>query len=444
MEEHNQGLRNLPSVDKLADAIQTPRLTHMQRVDLARRAIDLAREKALDGEAADPSDLVTELILADDLAKPKEVINGTGVILHTNLGRAPLSKAATEAASRASSSYTNTEFDLSQGARGSRGEYTRRLLKLLTGAEDALVVNNNAATVLLTLATFATGRSVPISRGELIEIGGSYRLPEVMAASGANMVEVGTTNRTRPSDYVTALQIHDCGVVLKIHPSNYEVSGFTSEANIRQLAEIAEIPLVFDLGSGLLDNTTPWLKATPSWLVNEPGVRQALQDGADLVLFSGDKMLGGPQAGIIVGARELVSKLRTHPLARALRVSAATDAALAATLESYVSDQALTIPFWRMVTLTRGELHTRAERLAESTGGTVEVGDSIVGAGSATQARLESPIVRFSGKDHLYAPLLEMSPPLLTRRDHGDLLIDLRTVEVDSDEVVDLHVRQCL
>ena len=444
MEEQNPGLRNLPSVDKLADAIQEPRLSHLQRVDLARRAIDLAREKTLAGEQGDPTDLAAKLLWTDDRAKPMKVINGTGVVLHTNLGRAPLSTSAAEAGSAASLNYTNTEYDLVQKERGSRGEHTRRLLRLLTGAEDALVVNNNAATVLLTLSALANGRAVPVSRGELIEIGGSYRLPEVMAASGASMVEVGTTNRTRSSDYETALQVYDCGVVLKIHPSNYEVTGFKSEVEIAQLTEIAEVPLVYDLGSGLLDNTTPWLEETPKWLLHEPGVRQALDDGADLVLFSGDKMLGGPQAGIIAGSNELVSKLRNHPLARALRVSATTDAALAATLDSYMTGEALSIPFWRMVTLTRADLQPRAERLAESTGGAVEVGDSIIGAGSATHARLESPIVRLAGQDHLYSGLLDRSPPVLARREGGDLLIDLRTVEVDDDEVVAAHLRQCL
>ena len=238
------------------------------------------------------SQLLGELVASEVRRRGVPVVNASGVLLHTNLGRAPWPEAAVESAARAARHYSNVELDLATGTRDRRGQYVSRLISLMTGAEDALVVNNNAAALFLSLATLASGKAVPVARGELIEIGGSYRLPDVMAASQAKLVEVGTTNRVRVGDYQVAMQTHDCGAILKIHPSNYQVVGFTAAPSISELrAGTDEIPLLFDVGSGLLDADAPWV---PAWLGGEPAVKQSLSDGADLVMFSGDKLLGGP------------------------------------------------------------------------------------------------------------------------------------------------------
>ncbi|MGA7271919.1 MAG: L-seryl-tRNA(Sec) selenium transferase, partial [Acidimicrobiia bacterium] len=284
-----------PSVDAVVRRIDEPVLPRQLVVETVRTVVDRFRE--------DPSlDIDAEVGRRLDgirLSIPHRVINATGVLLHTNLGRAPWIPEAVSAAAEVAGSYSNVELDLGSGERGRRNAMSERLLVALTGAEAALVVNNNAAAVFLVLAVLA-GRNgrVPVSRGELIEIGGSYRLPELMAATGADLVEVGTTNRTRLEDYQA---VEDACLILKVHPSNYQIVGFSNEAPVSDLAGLASdrsIPLVFDDGSGLLDNRVPWLGGPPpQWLGGEPGVRQSLEAGADLVLFSGDKLLGGPQAG---------------------------------------------------------------------------------------------------------------------------------------------------
>ncbi len=381
------------------------------------------------------------------LSKSHQVINATGVLLHTNLGRAPLSPRAARAAFDAARSYTNLELDLGEGDRGGRGEYVRALLRALTGAEDTLVVNNNAAAVLLALAATSSGRVVPVARGELIEIGGSFRLPLVMEAGGAKLVEVGTTNQARLGDFITALQIHECGAILKVHPSNYRVEGFVSDVPIEELAGLTRdngIPLIHDLGSGLIDADTPWLGASsPHWLAAEPGARQSIDAGADLVTFSGDKLVGGPQAGIIVGTAELVRRLRSHPLARALRTDAMTDAALAATLEAYADGDALEIPIWRMATMSTEQLQLRVEQVAASVGGTVRLGESVIGAGSVPGVGIPTPQVVLEGEDHLHGRLLAGDHPILTRRMDKDLVIDLRAVAEDDDHLIADTVPGC-
>ncbi len=372
------------------------------------------------------------------------VVNATGVLLHTNLGRAPWSETATERAMRAASGYGNLEIDIETGQRGRRGAYAERLLTTLTGADAAFVVNNNASALLIALAATARGRTVPVARGELIEIGGSYRLPDVMDASGARLVEVGTTNRTRVGDYMIALQTHRCGALLKVHPSNYRIEGFTQEAPVADLAKLAAeqgVPLIYDIGSGLLDADAPWV---PSWLSDEPGARQAIGDGADLVTFSGDKLLGGPQAGIIVGSEDLVGTIRRSPLARALRVDGVTYSALAATLEEHLGGPPTELPFWRHALVDDGALRSRCEQLAGQIDGVVAEGFSAVGAGSAPGIQIPSPQVRLAGRQDLYECLLRGDSPVLTRRDAGDLVIDLRAVEADDDVVVASAVRRCL
>lgn len=439
--------RGLPPVDQVADALGESGLPRPMVVDCARSALDLARSEIAGGGEPDVNRIAGDLIAGLQRSALHKVVNATGVLLHTNLGRAPLSSRAADAALKAAVSYTNVELDLIAGERGGRGAYLRALLRTLTGAEDALVVNNNAAAVLLALAATASGRAVPVARGELIEIGGSFRLPMVMEAGGARLIEVGTTNQTRLDDYVTALQIHDCGAVLKVHPSNYRIDGFVTEVPVEDLATLARdrrIPLIHDLGSGLLDAETPWLTTgRPSWLSVEPGARQSIEAGADLVTFSGDKLVGGPQAGIIVGSADLVDRLRQHSLARAMRIDAMTEAALTATLEAYAGGDAHQIPIWHMVTLTETELAPRVEDLASRVGGKARPGESVIGAGSLPGVGIPTPQIALEDEDHLHGRLLAAPQPVLTRRMHKDLIIDLRAVAVEDDDVIADMVAAC-
>lgn len=424
-----------PSVDSVVRRLDDGSIPRPLVVQIVREVIDEARQDAgvdIDTETRRRLDLIRR-------ALPRRVINATGVLLHTNLGRAPLSAAAAEAAASVARGYSNTELDLTSGERGPRNAALERALVTLTGAEAALVVNNNAGAVFLTLAALATGRKVPVSRGELIEIGGSYRLPELMAATGAELVEVGTTNRTRLSDYAG---VEDQALFLKVHRSNYRVVGFTAEVSTPELAGLAHergVPLVYDAGSGLLDERTPWLSPPPpSWLAGEPGVRQSLEAGADLVLFSGDKLLGGPQAGVVVGSSSLVSRLRKHPAARALRIDGPTAAALTVTLEAYLDGRAFELPLWRMATAPADEIERRARRILEATGvpGRVVAGMSTLGAGSAPGAEIPSAVIELDEADRRFSRLLEQPTPILGRRSAGRLLLDLRTVDPSDDEVV--------
>lgn len=440
--------RGLPPVDQLADGLGETGLPRPLVVDCARSALDLARTEIANGGEPNVNRIAADLIAGLKRSASQKVINATGVLLHTNLGRAPLSARAAEAALKAAVSYTNLELDLTAGDRGGRGAYLRALLRTLTGAEDALVVNNNAAAVLLALAATASGRPVPVARGELIEIGGSFRLPLVMEAGGARLIEVGTTNRTRLNDYVTALQIHDCGAVMKVHPSNYRIDGFVTEVPVEDLAALAGdrgIPLIHDLGSGLLDAETPWLTTgRPTWLSGEPGARQSIEAGADLVTFSGDKLVGGPQAGIIVGSTDLVDRLRQNPLARALRIDAMTEAALAATLEAYAGGgEVHQIPIWHMMTLTETELAARVEDLASRVGGLARPGESVIGAGSLPGVGIPTPQMVLEDEDHLHGRLLGAPQPVLTRQRDKDLILDLRAVAVEDDDVIADMVAGC-
>ena len=437
-------VRSLPAVDSLVRRLDSRGLPRLLVVESARAAIDQARAAMSSGdETADPARLAEAAIEYLARLRSRPVINATGVLLHTNLGRAPLPEAAAKAAFEESTGYGNLEFDLASGERGGRGAYVETLLCRLTGAPAAMVVNNNAAALFLALASLAGGRPVPVSRGELIEIGGSYRLPELMAASGARLVEVGTTNRTRVTDYATAA---DAALLLKVHPSNYRIEGFTEEATLDGLVALGRssgTPVVFDAGSGLLDASTPWLhKGPPAWLDSEPGVRQALEAGADLVLFSGDKLLGGPQAGIVVGREDLVAVLRRHPAARALRCGGAVLAALAATLELYAGGEAANgIPLWRMATVPVDEIERRARGLLSSAGvkGQTAPGESTAGAGSTPAGGIPTSLIVVDrpGADVVWPRLLATHPrPVVARREAGSTLIDLRTVEPEHDAEV--------
>ncbi|MGK2930594.1 MAG: L-seryl-tRNA(Sec) selenium transferase [Acidimicrobiales bacterium] len=404
-----------PSVDRLARSLIDTGLPHPLLVDAARAAI----------AAGDPEAART---VAEDIAGAllRPVVNGTGVLLHTNLGRAPL---ATSTPGRA----TNLEFDLAAGERGSRTAHAGRLLARAVDAEDAVVVNNCAAAVLLALAALAREREVVVSRGELVEIGGGFRVPDVMAQSGARLVEVGTTNRTRLSDYEAALG-DDLALVLKVHRSNYTISGFTEETSVAALAGLG-VPLVVDLGSGLLDAACPWLSGgPPPWLLDEPAAKQTLAAGADLVIFSGDKLLGGPQAGVIAGRADLVRACAEHPLYRAFRPGGLVLGALQDVALAYLGRQAGQLPFWRMATASVDELQVRAEAIVGRGRGHVTACASVPGGGTLPSVEIPSVGVAIDG-DHTTA-LRQHQPPVIARVVDGRTVVDLRTVEPDDDSVV--------
>lgn len=424
-----------PSVDALVRRVDDGTLPRPLVVATVREVIAAGRDDPRLDVEAESRNRLDEL----RLSAPRRIINATGVLLHTNLGRAPWPPQAITAASEVAASYANVELDVTTGERGRRNEAAARLATVLTGAEAALVVNNNAGAVFLTLLALARGQPVPVSRGELIEIGGSYRLPELMAAAGADLVDVGTTNRTRISDYAA---VAEPALLLKVHPSNYRVVGFSQETPVEQLAALAgerEVPLVYDVGSGLIDERVPWLAGPPpTWLSGEPGVRQALESGADLVLFSGDKLLGGPQAGLIVGRSDLVRRVAAHPAARALRVDGSTAAAVAATLTAYLAGQAAELPLWRMATLPADDVERRAQRVLDESGreGRIIDGSSTLGAGSAPGAEIPTRVIEMGDGDTLHDRLLRHDPPVLGRRQAGALVVDLRTVDPADDGAV--------
>src|SRR3990170_1250835 len=362
------------------------------------------------------------------------VINATGVVLHTGLGRARLPEGAARAAARAGAGYSDLEIDRDTGKRGRRTSRAELLLTAITGAEDALVVNNGAAGVMLALACLARGKQVLVSRGELIEIGGEVRIPDIMTASGARMVEVGTTNRTRTSDYRGALS-GKTAMILKVHPSNYRVVGFAAGPSARDLAALArraEVPFVYDLGSGLLD-------AVAGFPDDEPSVAQALADGADLVIFSGDKLLGGPQAGIVLGRADLVDRARRHPVARAVRVDKMQVAALEAVLAEIAAGRRGELPLWRMLREPADEIRLRAEELAlaldgELEGAHVVTCGSAVGGGSLPGHELPSfgVEVRVPEPNAMAARLRAGAPSVFCRVTDAGVLFDLRTVGTEE------------
>ncbi|MEX2654921.1 MAG: L-seryl-tRNA(Sec) selenium transferase [Acidimicrobiia bacterium] len=433
-----------PSVDSLSRLIPDT-IPAAVRVSIGRTAAERSR---LD-PSLDAAEETRRLAMLLDATRQRSVINATGVILHTNLGRAPLDDLAGQAQLAAATRYTNLELELGDGTRGGRTSYVTALVCAVTGAEDALVVNNNAAALFLTLIAMATGRSVPVSRGELIEIGGSYRLPDLMSSTGTRLVEVGTTNRTRIADYETAID-DTTALLLKVHPSNYRIEGFAHGATLGDIVELAHargLPAVFDAGSGLIDERTPWLPGpTPAWLEGEPGIVQSLEAGSDLVMFSGDKLLGGPQAGIIVGDGELIAGLRRHPVARAMRLDGPTLAALEATLEAYGDRRAAGLPLWAMATMPQAELRARSETVAGSLPGvSIVAGASTIGAGSVPGSQIPGPVLQVRGRGQGgFETLLASDPPIVARREAGDLVLDLRTVRPDDDgEVTEALVRLC-
>ncbi len=430
-------LRDLPSVDAVVRELDT-NLPAQLVTHLVRGVLEEVRATILSGGDTDPSAAIREVVARLELAQHRRIVNATGVLLHTNLGRAPLHPDALQAAHEAAAGYGNLEYDLHSRQRGGRGRFLAWQLTALVGAEDAFVVNNNAAALLLALTALAPSGVVPVSRGELIEIGGSYRLPELMAASGARLVEIGTTNRTRLSDY--AAVAGEAALILKVHPSNYRVVGFAEDTPSPDLVDLAAksgVPFAYDIGSGLLDADIPWLTGPPpAWLAGEPGVRQEVAGGTDLVLFSGDKLLGGPQAGIVVGRADLIEKMKRHPIARAVRADGATMAALSATLDLYLNGAGASIPFWEMATRPEAVLADRLAAILEISGlqGTIGPGASLLGAGSVPGLEIPTPTATLDGSaDHIWNLLLTASPPILARRESGSVVLDLRAVDPDDD-----------
>ena len=441
-------LRRLPSVEEVLQEPATrallERLPRWAVLEGVRETLERARRRILTG-GAPPEDLAAAAAaLANAKARPslRRVINATGVILHTNIGRACLPEAALQAALEAGRAYSTLEFDLEAGTRGSRQVHVEGLLTRLTGAEAAFAVNNNAAAVLLAINTLAEGREVIVSRGELVEIGGSFRIPDVMRKAGGLLREVGTTNRTHLRDYEAALS-ERTALLLKVHPSNFAIVGFTAAVPLTEFTALGKrhhVPVMVDLGSGALADLSPY------GVTGEETVPAVLRQGPDLVTFSGDKLLGGPQAGLVVGRRALVEKLRKNPLARAVRIDKLSLAALEATLRLYLEGPAAVeaIPTLRAIALPAAAVRARAEAAAgavRAAGGgdlSAEVipGSSEVGGGASPTEALPTFLLalrsRSRGADALEAALRHHDPPVLARIKDGDVLLDLRTVPVEE------------
>ncbi|MGB9723009.1 MAG: L-seryl-tRNA(Sec) selenium transferase [Chloroflexia bacterium] len=449
MEESESAYRALPSVERVLQEIRSGRpgeeWPHDLLVEAVRSVLEEARREIAAGAA--PPDLAD--ICSRSLGRLQEwlrptlqpAVNASGVILHTNLGRAPLSRAALEAVRRVSQGYCNLEFDLEAGRRGSRHEHARRLLCRLSGAESALAVNNNAAAVLLALSALARGRQVIVSRGQAVEIGGGFRIPEVMAQSGAILVEVGTTNRTYISDYAKAIGM-ETALLLRVHRSNFALVGFTHDVSLTELVELGhrhDIYVMDDLGSGTFLDTAAF------GLAHEPMVQESVQAGADLVCFSGDKLLGGPQAGLIVGRADLIARLERHPLARAVRLDKMTLAALEATLLHYLRGEALReIPIWRMISQPLEEVGRRARRwrryLAErGLAARVVPSETAVGGGSLPGQTLPTWALEIQGlpsADEAAGRLRRWNPPIIPRIEGDRLLLDARTVLPEQEKTL--------
>ncbi|MGE3912782.1 MAG: L-seryl-tRNA(Sec) selenium transferase [Chloroflexota bacterium] len=446
--------RLLPGIDRLLQDerlgdVLANRPRHLV-VDAARDALAEARRIiGAGGEAGDLVEATRQRLAATAELPLRRAINATGVVIHTNLGRAPLSPAALAAMSEVGSGYSNLEYDLDAGTRGSRHEHVSGLLRQLTGAEDALVVNNNAAAVLLTLTALASGREVVISRGELVEIGGGFRIPDVLRQSGAELAEVGTTNRTYTRDYMDATTDRT-GAWLWVHSSNYRVIGFVHAPELPELAEAAHargLPLIADQGSGSLLDTSRY------GLAREPLVQEVVAAGVDLVCFSSDKLLGGPQAGIIVGRSDLIGRLKRHPLTRAIRPDKATLAALGVTLQHYVQDEAeQQVPVWRMIATPPAAIETRARDviagLGEAGAGwSVCDGASAVGGGSLPGETLPTRLLvapETLNEGQLSVCLRQQRPAVVGRIEHGRLVLDLRTVLPEEDGVLTTALRDAI
>ena len=438
--------RSLPGVERLLSDARLAALAGAYSREavtgLVRRSLDDAREGIKKGQSAPGHDQIVGAVL--ELAArswrpwPRRVINATGVVLHTNLGRSPLSRAAIEAATAAAEGYSDLELDLATGKRGSRQAHIGEILAQVTGAETGIAVNNNASAVLLALSALAAGREVIVSRGEAVEIGGGFRVPDVMRQSGAVLIEVGTTNRTYAKDYEAAVT-ERTAAILKVHPSNFAVTGFTHSPELAELAEIGRrrsIPVLHDLGSGSLLDTAKY------GMAHEPTVQDSVQAGVNLTLFSGDKLLGGPQAGVIVGSATLMKRAASHPLARAVRIDKMTLAALSATLMSYLKGAAESeVPVWRMISTPLDALEKRAQEWSDAVrSGVVKRSESAIGGGSLPGQTLPTFVLAIAhpagGPDEICAKLRRSPVPVIARIENDDVLLDPRTVMEGEDKTV--------
>ena len=442
-------LRQIPAVNDLLDGAALKQLQARVGRDLVvestRRVLQRLRDGIVEGSLSNVSleALEQEIIIEAEASvrlSLRAVINASGVVLHTNLGRAPLAREAAEHLTNISTCYSNLEYDLDRGARGKRDAHTGRLLGQLLGAQKTLLVNNNAAAVLLALNTLAEGAEVVVSRGELIEIGDSFRIPDVCAKSGAMLREVGTTNRTRIGDYAAAIN-ERTRLLLRVHPSNFRILGFTERPSLEEFVELAQrhkLTSMEDLGSGCLVDLSPY------GMRDEPIASSSLKAGVDLICFSGDKLLGGPQAGILAGKREPLERIRRNPLFRALRVDKLTIAALEATLSLYLQGKTQAIPALRMIQLSKEEIRRRALLLAERLSAhsqfsaRVQDGDSVIGGGSTPAQALPTTLLAVTHSRHsaqeLERSLRRNSPPVIARVEQDTLLLDLRTVFEEQDE----------
>ena len=446
-------LRGLPKIDELLLDEQlaffmesTPRSVV---VDAAREIIDELRREILSGEREDTpekDELIAEIcdrITGKKKRNLRTLINATGVVLHTNLGRSNLCRAAVESVTAVADSYSNLEYDLKKGARGLRHDHVEKIIAKITGAEAAMVVNNNAAATMLCLSAMAFGKEVITSRGELVEIGGSFRIPEIMEQSGAHLKEVGTTNKTKPSDYRNAYDPEKTGALMKVHTSNYRILGFTQEVTLKEMVDLGKemnLPVIYDMGSGLMADLT-------RYGVDEPTVLDAVNDGADVVLFSGDKLLGGPQGGILIGKKEYIDRMKKHPLARAFRVDKMTLAAMEATFFEYLDmeNAKKTIPVLQMITVSGEELQNKADRLMEAikartdafTLGSEPCKDQ-VGGGSAPTVRLNGIAVSIASEtvpaERLERLFRRAETPVIVRVAHDKVLLSVRTIKEEEIE----------
>lgn len=445
-------LSQLPSIDLLLNLPSGKTIIDQYGRGLALRSLRTTLEEIRDsdnpgGKIPDPESIIKislQKIKAWLLPSLMPVINATGVIIHTNLGRAPLSSEAIHAMREVSTGYSNLEYDLANGKRGKRAIHTESLLKLLTGAESALVVNNNAAAVLLVLSALASHKWVVIANSQLVEIGGGFRVPDVMRQSGAKLAAIGTTNRVHISDYENALK-DSPALVLCAHPSNFKIIGFTIEPSLADIVKVShdhEVPIVYDLGSGALLDTSRF------GLAHEPTVQEAMSAGVDILCFSGDKLLGGPQAGIIIGRKILVDKLKKHPLARAVRADKLCLAGLSATLIHYLKGEALEkIPVWRMISTKTETIRTRANYWKTKLGvGEIVEGVSKVGGGSLPGESLPTYLLSIENDNPVdfNKKLRNLAIPVIARIEEDRILLDPRTVLPEQDELFLIEVGQLI
>ena len=455
MEDRRELLRKIPKIDEVLQderlfffTESTPRSVIVESV---REVIEELRRDILEGrrnQMETKETLMTEIVARITGKKKKSlrrVINATGVVLHTNLGRANLSDKACESIMDVARNYTNLEYDVKRGARGSRHDHVEKILTKITGAEAAMVVNNNAAATMLCLSALAKDKEVIVSRGELVEIGGSFRVPEIMEQSGAKLMDVGTTNKTKPSDYLNAYHEGETGALMKVHTSNYRILGFTQEVELPEMVELGKklnLPVIYDMGSGLMADLT-------DCGVDEPTVLDALKTGIDVILFSGDKLLGGPQGGIIAGKKEYIDKMKAHPLARAFRVDKMTLAAMEATFFEYsdIRQARKTIPVLNLITTPAGELKEKAERLAGDIRRAthhftveVEACKDQVGGGSAPTVLLDGYAVAIQGRtlapEKIERLLRKEEIPIIVRITHNQVYLDVRTIREDEFEYI--------